>query len=125
MENFNTLDTEYGAAHGTLSSYIVGFVLSIILTLGAYMIVVNHMFSNAVAAGVIILIAVTQQIVQLICFLHLSAKSHARWNIIAFIFTIVIILILLVGSLWVMNNLTGRTMVPMQGDGTVNVQNAL
>jgi cytochrome o ubiquinol oxidase operon protein cyoD len=122
MDNFNTLDTEYGASHGTLANYIIGFVLSIILTLGAYEIVVNHVFSNA---GAIILIAVAQLIVQLIFFLHLSTKSHARWNVLALIFTIVIIMILLVGSLWVMNNLTGRTMVPMRGDGSINAQNAL
>lgn len=123
-DNFNTLDTEFGATHGTLNSYVSGFVLSILLTIAAYGLVIFHPFAASTMLSVVMLLALCQLCVQLFFFLHLSRKSHARWNVLALTFTSIIIGILVVGSLWVMRNLTDRTMNPMHGDGTINAHNA-
>ena len=88
-----------------MRSYVTGFVLSVILTLIPYVIVVNHMFGKQGLVLAVILFGVTQLIAQVIFFLHLSKKSKPQWNIIVFVFTVLIVAILVVGSLWVMYNL--------------------
>lgn len=94
-----------GSAHGSTKSYIIGFILSIILTLIPYYLVVNHTLNMQSAYITILVFAVLQLLVQVIFFLHLSGDSSQRWNLLAFIFTLVVLLILVVGSLWIMWNL--------------------
>lgn len=106
---FGAIDNEYGASQGTLRSYIVGFLLSILLTLIPYFLVVNHALTSATLILVIILFGVMQLIVQLVFFLHVNPKSKARWNLIALVFTILMVLFLAIGSVWIMNNLDKMT----------------
>ncbi len=101
----NIIDTEYGVGHGNLRSYITGFTLSILLTLLPYFIVVNHIFSGITLVAAVVLFGVAQLLVQLVYFLHLSPRAKARWNLIALVFTVLIVLILVAGTLWIMNNL--------------------
>lgn len=49
--------------------------------------------------------AISQLLVQLIFFLHLGRGSNVRWNILVFLFATLVILIVVIGSLWIMNNL--------------------
>ena len=99
------IDTEYGASHGTIGSYVLGFLLSILLTLVAYALVVGDILGGREAVAAVILLGVGQLMVQLIFFPHLSKKSRARWNLTAFVFTALVVLILVIGTIWIMNNL--------------------
>lgn len=98
-------DIEFGSDHGTVRSYIVGFMLSLLLTIIPFVLVAQHTFSNETLYIVIGLFALAQLFVQLVYFLHLSPKSHARWNLSVFIFTFIVVMILVVGTLWIMFNL--------------------
>jgi cytochrome o ubiquinol oxidase operon protein cyoD len=49
--------------------------------------------------------ALLQILVQLVYFLHMNSSSEGSWNLIAFIFTVLIVAILVVGSLWIMFHL--------------------
>lgn len=89
-------------------SYVVGFVLSVIATLMAYLIVVNHVWPMATLIYVILAIAVIQLITQVIFFLHIGRGSH--WKFVTFIFAIIIVLIIVVGTIWIMNNLNYNMM---------------
>lgn len=84
-------------------SYVVGFVLSIITTLLAYFFVVNKLFSAETLVYVVLAIAVVQLVVQLVFFLHLGRGN--RWKLITFLFAVLVVLIVVVGSLWIMHNL--------------------
>ncbi len=55
--------------------------------------------------------AVAQVLVQLVFFLHMNTSSEQRRNLIAFIYTILTIAILLVGSVWIMNYLHFNMMI--------------
>jgi cytochrome o ubiquinol oxidase operon protein cyoD len=98
------------AARGTLVSYIAGYLLSLELTLAAYLFV-KHQISQAAPyshdklVAVIIVLAVSQLLVQLLFFLHLSRESRPRWNLIVLLFAAMVLLIVVLGSLWIMNNL--------------------
>jgi cytochrome o ubiquinol oxidase operon protein cyoD len=52
-----------------------------------------------------------QIVVHMIYFLHMNTRSEGGWTIMALIFTIVIVAIALVGSLWVMHHLNTNMMV--------------
>lgn len=90
---------------GTLKSYITGFVISIVLTLAAYFAVVDHLFYSWILIGAILALALAQFIVQVFFFLHIGAETGQRWKLGAFIFTIGLVLIIVIGSLWIMNHL--------------------
>ena len=90
--------------------YVAGYVISLILTLLAYDIVVNHFahgFQLLVLLGVL---AVTQAIVQLVFFLHLDQESGPRYKLITFMVMIVMLLIVVVGSFWIMYHLNYNMM---------------
>jgi cytochrome o ubiquinol oxidase operon protein cyoD len=104
MSNISHHD-HHGGSHGSIGSYITGFVLSIVLTIIPYYIVVNHSFNNEIIYIVISVSAVMQLLIQLIFFLHLNSESKPRWNLTVFLFIILIVGILVIGTLWIMYNL--------------------
>ena len=92
-------------ARATFRSYAIGFVCSILLTFVPYVLVVNHMLNGQVLTVSIVSLAIMQLVVQAMFFLHLSTKSKARWNMVVFIFAVLIVFIVVAGSLWIMANL--------------------
>jgi cytochrome o ubiquinol oxidase subunit IV len=100
-----------GASHGSVKSYIVGFILSVILTVVPFWMVMHPTESHTTVLYVIIGLALAQILVQLVYFLHMNTSSEGGWNLIAFIFTVLIIAILVVGSLWIMFHLNTNMMV--------------
>jgi cytochrome o ubiquinol oxidase operon protein cyoD len=61
--------------------------------------------------AVVVIAAVVQVLVHLYYFLHLSTSTDQRWNLVAIVFSAVIILIVVVGSIWIMWNLNYNMMV--------------
>lgn len=91
--------------HGTLKSYVIGFILSLVLTLASFLLVSEHLLPAWTLILTIVGLAVVQVVVQLLFFLHLGSDSKPYWNIIIFLFMLVIMAILVIGSLWIMYNL--------------------
>lgn len=89
-------------------SYVIGFVLSIISTLLAYFFVVNGLFPKDQLVYIILLIAVVQLVIQMVFFLHIGRGS--RWKLLTFAFTVLFVLIIVVGTIWVMNHLNYNMM---------------
>ena len=98
-------------SHGTVKSYIVGFVLSILLTLAPYYLVVYNLLQAQVAYIAIAIFALAQLLVQVVFFLHMTSEDKPRWNLTAFIFTAFAALLFVVGSLWIMYNLDYNMMM--------------
>lgn len=96
--------------HGTLKSYVIGFILSILLTVLPYAIVVHHLLVSDALVIAIVVLGVIQLLVQLIFFLHLSTHPSQRWNLITFAFTLLILVILVCGTLWIMWNMNYNMM---------------
>lgn len=102
-----------GHAHGTFSSYMLGFVLSVVLTAVPFWLVMSGTLpSKQITALVIMAFAIVQIVVHMIYFLHMNAASENGWTMMALIFTIVMVVIALSGSLWVMSHLNSN-MMPM------------
>ncbi|BEM81013.1 cytochrome o ubiquinol oxidase subunit IV [Serratia marcescens] len=100
-----------GASHGSVKSYLIGFILSIILTVIPFAMVMYGTASHSTILAVVVGMAVIQVIVHLVYFLHMNTSSEERWNLVALLFTAMIIGIVVVGSLWIMYNLNINMMV--------------
>ena len=99
-----------GASIGSLKSYLAGFVLSLILTAMPFALVMRGTFSSRVALAGICVAGLVQILVHLYYFLHLDTSSAARWNVLAMIFTVLIMVLFVGGTLWIMSSLNYRMM---------------
>lgn len=98
-------DTHGGAAHGSAKEYVWGLIWSVILTVIPFGMVMNGGFDNGLTIAVILLCAIAQLFVQLVFFLHMNGSSEQIWNTISGAFILIIVLIVILGSIWVMNHL--------------------
>lgn len=100
--------------HGTFKSYAIGFVSSLLLTAASFCLVISDLLPRHFLICTLIALAVLQAIIQLIFFLHLGGdEEKPRWASYAFCFTALILIIIVIGSLWVMNDLNDRMMPDM------------
>ncbi|MEH6564250.1 MAG: cytochrome o ubiquinol oxidase subunit IV [Halopseudomonas sp.] len=96
--------TDAGAGHGSYGSYAIGFVLSVILTVIPFAMVMSGNFSRETALISMLAMGVVQVVVHLVCFLHMNTSSEGRWNLVAFLFTVLIIIMLVGLAIWIMVN---------------------
>ncbi len=99
--------------HGSLRGYLTGFVLAAILTIIPFWLVMDNVIHNRpLLVFIILALAVVQIFVHIVYFLHLDTRSESGWNMMAFIFTAVLVIIVLGASIWVMYN-ENVNMMPM------------
>jgi cytochrome o ubiquinol oxidase subunit IV len=99
-----------GDSHGSFGSYTVGFILSVVLTAAAFGLIMTGTLTGQNAVLAIAGLAFVQIIVHLVFFLHMNTSSAQRWNVMAFGFTVLTAVILIVGSLWIMHNVAMNMM---------------
>jgi cytochrome o ubiquinol oxidase operon protein cyoD len=99
--------------HFTFRGYLTGFMLAVVLTtIPFWLVMVKSIPSSTITAIVILAIAAVQIIVHMIYFLHMDSKSEGGWNLLALVFTVMLVVIALSGSLWVMYHLNHNMMPP-------------
>ncbi|QRF56627.1 MULTISPECIES: cytochrome o ubiquinol oxidase subunit IV [Variovorax] len=104
-------------SHSTFKGYMTGFVLAVILTAIPFWLVMGKVLDNKSTTALIILgFAVVQIVVHMVYFLHMDTKSEGGWNMLALIFTLVLVVITLAGSLWVMYHMNTNMMPPSMHD---------
>jgi cytochrome o ubiquinol oxidase operon protein cyoD len=108
-------ETSHGSAsNGSVKSYLIGFILSNILTVIPFAMVMNDLASHSTIIAFVVVTAVIQVIVHLNYFMHMNTASEERWNLVALLFTTMVIGIIVVGSLWIMYNLNINMLVSYQ-----------
>lgn len=96
--------------HGSLKSYVIGFTASILLTSASFILVIMHWISKETLIFTIVGLAFAQAIIQLLFFLHIGQEAKPRWETLIFCFMVLVLLIIALGSLWIMYDLDGRMM---------------
>ncbi|WP_217593125.1 cytochrome o ubiquinol oxidase subunit IV [Cohnella sp. GbtcB17] len=89
-------------SHGSLKSYVLGFVLSLILTAIPLILVLNDIVTGNAADVVLLVTAVLQFVVQLFFFMHLKEEKKPRYNLMTLLLGLVIVLTIVAGSIWIM-----------------------
>ncbi|UPG94578.1 cytochrome o ubiquinol oxidase subunit IV [Luteibacter aegosomatissinici] len=97
--------------HGSKRSLVIGSALSILLTAIPFWLVMTGVLSSPGATiTTIFAFALVQIVVHVVCFLHVDAKSEGGWTLLSFLFTAIIVVITIVGSVWVMYHMDANMM---------------
>lgn len=113
--------------HAGVVTYLSGFVLSLVLTMASFGLVWqftsdgSSSLTRGAVIGLLAALASLQLVVQIVYFLHMSTERKARWSLLSGLFATMVVLILVIGSIWVMNNLN-YNMMP-KDDTTEYMQN--
>ena len=94
-----------GASRGSLKTYTVGFILSVVLTVIAFYLAMSDGMPRHAMVWGICSAGIVQILVHLHYFLHLDTTSSSRWNLM-----VLIMVIFVGGTLWVMYTLNYRMM---------------
>ncbi len=108
-------DTHHAHSHPTSTrrGYLIGFLLSAVLTFVPFWLVMAHIIADAqVAVIAVVALAFVQIVVHTIFFLHVNTRSEGGWTLLTLMFTLVVITIVVSGSLWIMYHLNSN-MMPM------------
>jgi cytochrome o ubiquinol oxidase operon protein cyoD len=98
----NAHDTHHEGNHGSVKSYMIGFVLSIILTAIPFGLVMYPSLPKNLTVLIVVAMAVIQVVVHLVYFLHMDRSKEQRSNVSTFLFTTMVIALLVGLSLWIM-----------------------
>lgn len=116
-----TPDNHHGEHHGiemphaSMRDYAIGFILSVILTAIPFWLVMARPLDAGPTVAIIMAFAVVQIVVHMVYFLHMTPKAEGGWSLTSLVFTIIVVVIMLAGSLWVMHHLNSN-MMPMPHD---------
>jgi cytochrome o ubiquinol oxidase operon protein cyoD len=95
---------------------LIGFGLSLLLTSLSFLLVHFRVLDGRYLIYTVVALAVVQAIVQSLCFLHVGQEPKPRWESLIYAFMVLIMLVIVLGSLWIMFDLDYR-MMPMDMHG--------
>jgi cytochrome o ubiquinol oxidase operon protein cyoD len=97
--------------HGTRRAYIIGFLASAVLTAVPFWLVMTRALDSSVATALLVVVfAVVQILVHVRFFLNIDAKGEGGWTLVSFIFTAIIVVITIGGSIWAMYQMNSNMM---------------
>ncbi|WP_239017773.1 cytochrome o ubiquinol oxidase subunit IV [Sphingomonas aracearum] len=95
---------------GGVTGYVVGLLLALALTAGSfYMVSTDLVWGPAIPAALIVL-AVAQMGIHLVFFLHITTGPDNTNNVLALAFGVLIVLLVVFGSMWIMDHLSHQLM---------------
>lgn len=97
--------------HSTFSGYMTGFVLSVILTAIPFWLVMAKVIEGRGATVMVLgAFAIIQILVHMYYFLHINSKVESGWTLLSTVFTVIFVVIALMGTLWVMFHMNANMM---------------
>ena len=99
--------------HGSYHSYLIGLIGALILTLISFGLAIIKPLPSLELTLTIMGLAGLQVMIQLVFFLHLGQEPKPKSETLIFCFTVLILMIIVVGSLWIMTDLNNRMMSNM------------
>ncbi|NVK72020.1 cytochrome o ubiquinol oxidase subunit IV [Marinomonas sp. CT5] len=88
-------------SHGSVKSYLTGFIWSVILTGIPFWMVMTEAFDKGPTYITIVLLAIVQIFVHLKYFLHLNFSEQGKLDTYSFIFAAVVIVMVVALSVWI------------------------
>ena len=98
-------------AEGILG-YVVGLALAALITVVAFFISGTALVWQPSIPIALVVLAIGQIGVHLVFFIHITTAPDNENNVLALAFGVLIVMLLIVGSLWIMYNMN-RNMMPM------------
>ena len=109
--------------HGTFKTYVTGFILAVVLTAIPFWLVIGKVFDKSSTTGMVLLaFGAVQIVVHMIYFLHMNTRAEGGWSLLALLFTAMVLVIMLSGSVWVMYHLNDNMMPGMMTESTMETK---
>jgi cytochrome o ubiquinol oxidase subunit IV len=102
-----------GHGRGQIIGYIAGLGLALFLTATSFFIAGTDLVWQPSIPVAIIVLAIAQMGVHLVFFLHITTGPDNTNNVMALAFGVLIVMLVIGGSLWIMENLN-HNMMPME-----------
>lgn len=103
-------DDDLHSRHVDLITYVIGYALALTLTCLAFGVVYWRWFAAQTAFGLVLGLALVQALAHFRCFLHVDLKRSARDDRQLILFSTLIVLLMVGGTLVVLFNLRTRMM---------------
>jgi cytochrome o ubiquinol oxidase subunit IV len=100
---------DHGVRQG-IQGYVIGLVLASLLTVASFYVVHTDLIWGPGIPMALAVLAVAQIGIHLVFFLHLTTAPDNTNNVLALAFGVLIVVILIGGSIWIMQHLDGRLM---------------
>ena len=104
-------EPEESAGHWVLNANL-GLGFSVILTAAAFALAAMHVVWGPAVADALIVLAIAQMGVHLVFFLHVTTGPDNTNNVLALAFGVLIVFLVVLGSIWIMDNMTANMMPP-------------
>jgi cytochrome o ubiquinol oxidase operon protein cyoD len=95
-----------------VAGYLIGLGLAILLTATSFYVAGTDLVWQPSIPVALVVLAIAQMGVHLVFFLHITTGPDNANNVLALAFGVLIVILLMVGSLWIMANLN-HNMMPM------------
>ena len=106
----HTVPQPRAEARQELRSYVIGFAIALLLTAIAFGLAVYRLMPSGMLLPVIGVLGLVQIAVQFRFFLHIDQSKSKREDLQLILFTGLLILIMVSGSIWIMTDLDHRMM---------------
>ena len=90
---------------GGLTGYIIGFGLALLLTAASFAVVMTDLVYAPAVISALVVLAIAQMGVHLVFFLHLTTGPDNTNNALALAFGVFVVVLLVLGSIWIMSHL--------------------
>ncbi len=108
----DTTAAEDEAHSSDLKPYLIGLLLAVLLTATSFWAAnTSVLWPPGVPIGLVVL-AIAQMGVHLVFFLHITSGPDNTNNVLALAFGVLIVALIVIGSLWIMSNLSGISLLP-------------
>ena len=118
-ETFNDTDVAPGDEHADgggiaqrVLGYLIGLGLAILLTAVSFFVAGTDLVWEPSIPVALVVLAIAQMGVHLVFFLHITTGADNTNNVLALAFGVLIVILVMAGSLWIMDNLN-HNMMPM------------
>ncbi len=88
--------------------YVVGYGTSLLLTLAVFLIAYSYGIKTPGVYLSIGILGLVQLVVQLIYFLHIDRRRSSREDLDLILFSTLVLLIIILGTVWILGNLAMR-----------------
>ncbi len=100
--------------HATYREYMIGFWISVVLTVIPFWLVLADVLDNkGLAIFYVCALGLVQMVVHMVYFLHMNTRAEEGWLIMSLAFTLLLVVIAIAGSVWIMFHLDHNMMPGM------------
>jgi cytochrome o ubiquinol oxidase operon protein cyoD len=103
---------DHGSVAARIAGYLTGLGLAILLTGTSFFVAGTNLVWEPSIPVALVVLAIAQMGVHLVFFLHITTGPDNTNNVLALAFGVLIVILLMGGSLWIMDNLN-HNMMPM------------